>query len=103
MSFQVIWTKSALDDLNEILEEEYVDANGDNPLEKKAFYLASLLEVSPNVGETFGPLGKPYRHLILNSSYRLVYTVEKDQVFIKGLLPTRREFIRAWEERERLE
>jgi len=59
LSFQIIWTKSALDDLNEILEEEYVDANGDNPLEKKAFYLASLLEVSPNVGETFGLWANP--------------------------------------------
>ncbi len=101
MSLQVIWTQSALDDLHEILEEHYLDADGEYPLEKKAFDLASLLEDNPRMGEFFRPLGKPYRQLVVNHGFRLIYTIGEDQVFIMRFVPTRREFTRAWKERER--
>lgn len=101
MPLQVIWTQSALNDLSEILEEDYLDADGEYPLEKKAFYLASLLETNPRMGEVFRPLGKPYRQLVVNVGFRLVYIIGESQVFIMRLVPTRKEFTRAWKERER--
>ena len=106
MPREVVWTKAALDDLDEILQEVEQDdpQYPRNELEDRAFQIAELLSGQPHLGGKLDTLSRrpfTYRHIVIHPNYRLIYTIQEPRVYVVAFLQTRRDLKRAWSSRRR--
>jgi toxin ParE1/3/4 len=102
MAREVTWTHSAEADLEVVIE--YI--HRDFPAYAAAFMLRAL-----EAGRSLGELAERGRMVpelrdentreIFVESYRVIYRIESDQVSILALIHGRREFIAAWDEKNR--
>ena len=84
---QVIWSPSALDDVDAIAE--YIARDS---VDRAALFVASLLEATdrlaefPDSGRVISEINDPSCREILVAAYRIMYRLENDQVWITGVV-----------------
>ena len=95
MSYKIVWTVSAENDLNEIVD--YIIANGDlnnafkiyNNIKERA----DLLKISPEQGRIVPEFevfkDKKYREIIINP-WRIIYKLEKKDIKVLLVIDGRR-------------
>lgn len=89
---QVIWTESALQDLNEIAEYIALDKiNAANKLVQKVFSKTDQLEQFPKSGRKPPELNDSrYLEIVVNPC-RIFYRVEKEKIYILYVMRSERE------------
>ena len=95
MKYKIIWTKSAEQDLNQIIDyilakEEF---NNAKKIYEKIKVRINLLDNNPEQGRVVPELKllkiKKYREIII-SPWRVIYKIEKEKVFILLVIDGRR-------------
>jgi len=80
---RLIWTKRALSDFEALLEFIARDAPvAAHRFAKKIMYKIELLETNPHLGSRVSEIDSPEYREILQGSYRIIYRVENDVVYI---------------------
>ncbi len=98
MAQKVIWTQSALHDLDTVAQyiatgsEAYAAA-----LVQKTLMAASSLSRLPRRGRTVPELGHHSIREVFVWSYRLIYTIQKKNVVILALIHAKRDLRQVWD------
>lgn len=91
MASQVVWSESALEDLEAIAE--YIAENSINSARKvvsKIRDAANKLENFPQLGMVVPEIGDPTIRQSLVLQYRLIYQLQDEQLIILSILHARR-------------
>lgn len=96
MAKQIVWSESALEDLEAIAE--YVAESSVSSAKKvvtKVRDATRKLEQFPHLGMIVPELGDPTIRQSLVLQYRIIYQVENDRLVVLSIIHTRRQRVRA--------
>jgi plasmid stabilization system protein ParE len=98
MARTVAWTELAWDDLERTVDYIAHDSPAYGAsFARKIWELAQSLEDLPERGRTVPELGDPNVRELLPSSYRLLYEIREDTIFILGVIHGARDLAGLWD------
>ena len=102
MDRRVIWTETAWNDLQQIVIHIAQDSsNYAAAFAREATRASRSLSQLPNRGRQVPELEEPSVREIFVRSYRLIYTVREDAVYILGIIHGARDLGVLWDREER--